>query len=80
MRGILYILASFLPSLKRQMYANKLRVQLLQKSYFYEFFFFWGIYTFDEIVLFGFEYGKPPIQNKLIIYAVTALFWFQRQR
>ena len=28
-----------LPSLKRQMYANKLRVLLLQKSYFHEFFF-----------------------------------------
>ena len=39
MRGILYILASFLPSLERQMYANQLRVQLLQKSIFYEFFF-----------------------------------------
>ena len=38
MRGILYILASSLPTLQCLMYANKLRVQVLQKLYCYELF------------------------------------------
>ena len=58
MRVILYILASFLPTLQRQIYADKLRVQLLQKSYFCEFFYEASIL---QIVLVGFEYGKPSI-------------------